>query len=305
MPRGPRFDAPGYRHHVMNRGAGHATVFVDDDDVANFLDLIDQAVYRFGIRIHGYALMTDHFHLMIETPRGQLSKAMAFVLGRYTRLFNMRHNSDGPIFRGRFKSRLVETTDYWRHLLAYLHLNPVRAKIVAKPEDSYLTSCRAYYGLQHGSPSWLTTDQLTDLFGSREQLVAYAERVRTGNDDGASGFDPVSMWDVAPAPNIVVESNDISVEAALAELTMVIGEYRHVVVDGARAGNPKLWITAWWLYMRTGMSLRAVGKRYKVLASTASRWVVRLWRHADKNPEVAGWLATLNAKLTQVNTPVL
>lgn len=305
MPRGPRFDAPGYRHHVMNRGAGHATIFADSEDLDNFLKLVGEATARFRIQVHGYALMTDHFHLMIETPRGHLSEAMAFIGGRYTRLFNARHGTDGPLFRGRFKSRLVETTDYWRHLLAYLHLNPVRAGIVSRPEDAYLTSCRAYYCLPHHSPAWLRMAEVTEMFGSPRQIAEYTERSRTNTEAAPVGFDPVALWKPAPAPDVPVVTTDVPTEVALAELYSVIGTKKAVVVAGARTGNPRLWVTAWWLYMRTGMSLRTVGKRYLVKASTVSRWLPRLFRHANTNPEIGVWMAKLRDMLVKSTTIVV
>jgi REP element-mobilizing transposase RayT len=281
----------------MNRGAGHASVFRDDLDVENFLRLMGEVCERFGLLIHAYALLPNHFHLLVDDPLGRLSEAMAFLLGRYTRLFNHRHQTDGPLFRGRFKSRVVESQDYWQHLVAYLHLNPVRAGLVKRAEDSYASSCRAYLGLPHHSPPWLRTDAVLKSFGSAAQLSAYTERVRLGETPHPEGFNPDSLWAVGPAPEIKWVSVSVSEQLALDELLHVIGTDDAVIVPGARSGNPRLWIKAWWLHMRAGMSLRAIALAHGVKSSTVSRWLPRLHRRAEKDAEVRGWIESLRVKL--------
>ncbi|HUT78334.1 MAG TPA: transposase, partial [Polyangia bacterium] len=111
----------------MSRGARRAPIFRDDIHCGLFLDLLSGLPERFGVDVHGYALMPNHFHLMLESGRGRISNAMAWLLSRYTVQVNRLHRWDGPLLRGRFHNRMVWHEQHWLHLLAYLHLNPVRA----------------------------------------------------------------------------------------------------------------------------------------------------------------------------------
>ncbi len=140
MPRKQRVDFPGAWHHVMNRGRRREAVFVDDDGCQLFLDVIGAVFEHNGCEVHGYSLMPNHFHLLVRSARGDLSA------------LNRLHGWDGAVFRGRFKSQLVTDEAYLGHLLAYLHLNPVRAHLVSRPDEPSWTSHRPYLGLDRPPP---------------------------------------------------------------------------------------------------------------------------------------------------------
>lgn len=154
MGRRKRIDFPGAHHHVMSRGARRQPVFLNEAHYALFLALLSELPERFSVAIHGFALMPNHFHLMIVSLFGFLSKAMAYLLSRYTMEVNKKHAWDGPLFRGRFHSLPVEREEHWMHLLPYLHYNPVRAGLVDKPNQWPWTSHRFYSG-QLDPPPWL------------------------------------------------------------------------------------------------------------------------------------------------------
>ena len=111
----------------MHRGARRAPIFVRDADCVLLLDTLGDVVDRFGLEVHAYSLMPNHYHLLVCTPAGNLSRAMRHLNGVYTQRLNRLHDWDGPVFRGRFKSQLVTEEAYRRELVAYIHLNPVRA----------------------------------------------------------------------------------------------------------------------------------------------------------------------------------
>ena len=119
------------------------------------LDTLGDVVDRFGLEVHAYSLMPNHYHLQVCTPAGNLSRAMCHLNGVYTQRLNRLHNWDGPVFRGRFKSQLVTEEAYRRELVAYIHLNPVRAGLVRRPDESGWTSHRAHLGLDK-PPPWLS-----------------------------------------------------------------------------------------------------------------------------------------------------
>ncbi len=177
----------------MNRGARRAEIFRDDNDRRLFLAVLSEVPARFGARIHGYALMPNHFHLMLESVRGNLSRVMQFVGAQFSIRLNEREGWDGPVFRGRFRNQLVTDDAYWQHLLVYLHLNPVRAGLLAEPSAGPWTSHEAYVG-RRAAPDWLTMAELLKLVGGRS---AYRDLIaRTVRSEVRSPVDPSKLWQV-------------------------------------------------------------------------------------------------------------
>ena len=167
MPRSARIDFPGAKHHVMNRGARGENVFLDESYCSQFLLLMSRAVERYGIRVHGFAIMPNHFHLMVESVEGNLGEAMKYVTSQYGFFLNAEMGWDGQVFRGRYKNKPVYLEQHWIYLLAYLHLNPVRARLVHEPEDALWTSHQAYLGRGRGL-DWLTTEDLSEYFDTEK-----------------------------------------------------------------------------------------------------------------------------------------
>lgn len=168
MPRPLRITYEGAVYHVMNRGTSRQLVFNSDEDYRHFLVLISETVKMWGIIVHAFSLMPNHYHLLIETPRANISRAMRHIDGVYTQRYNRARKRDGQLFRGRYKAILVEEDAYLVELLRYIHLNPVEAGIVSKPEDHMWTSHKYYIG---DNPfTWLSTDRLLGYFGKRKNL---------------------------------------------------------------------------------------------------------------------------------------
>ena len=119
-----RVDAPGTFHHVYNRGARKRFVFLDDHDRRRFLYLLGQAVDRTGARVHAYCLMGNHFHLLVESPNGDLSALMQHFTSRYVHYFNRRHGFDGPLFKDRFRNKVIGDDQYLLAAIRYIHQNP-------------------------------------------------------------------------------------------------------------------------------------------------------------------------------------
>jgi len=191
VPRPPRIDYPGARHHVMNRGARHEPLFYSDHHCAEFLGYLSEIPRRFGLLVHGYALMPNHFHLLVESARAELSRGIGFLTGRYAEWLNTTHEDwDGPVYRGRFKSKLVECEEHWHYLPIYLHLNPERAGLVNDVSESRWTSHGAYSG-DDAAPEWLVTDDLLEGFGGQRGYLEYLREVRLGRSGPPDGFERV------------------------------------------------------------------------------------------------------------------
>jgi REP element-mobilizing transposase RayT len=157
MARQLRIEYPGAVYHVTGRGNAQQGVFLGDDDRYFFLGLLAKVNKRFNWLCHAYCLMDNHYHLLIETPEGKLSKGMRQLGGVYTQSFNRRHNRVGHLFQGRFKSILIEKENYLLELCRYVVLNPVRARLVKAVEDWPWSSYRATVGLEVAHPC-LSTD---------------------------------------------------------------------------------------------------------------------------------------------------
>jgi len=147
MSRPLRVELAGALYHVKSRGDRREALYDDDADREAFLDVLAEVVERYNWVCHGYCLMTNHYHLLIETVDGNLSKGMRQLNGIYAQASNRRHSRVGHLFQGGFKGILVDKDAYLLELSRYVVLNPVRAGIVSGPEDWRWSSYRATMGL--------------------------------------------------------------------------------------------------------------------------------------------------------------
>ncbi len=185
MARPLRVEYPGAYYHIINRGNNREKIFRDNRDKEKFLEYLGIASERFSIIIHTYCLMDNHYHLLIETPEANLSVAMQWINVSYAGYFNAKRNRSGHLFQGRFKSILVDADEYLKHVSRYIHLNPVRAKIVAKPLEYRWSSYPAFIGREK-KPDWLETGWLLTVFGRKKQKAVVNFRLFVeGTDDEA------------------------------------------------------------------------------------------------------------------------
>ena len=186
MARKPRLHVPGGLYHIVLRGNARQNVFFIPADRRYFYELLAEGVTRFGYRIHAFCLMTNHLHLALQMGERELSAGMRNLSFRYTRYLNTRLKRVGHVFQGRFKAYLIDQDPYGLSLVRYIHLNPVRAKMVRSPEAYAWSSHRAYLG-QEDLP-WLTTDWVLGQFGLRAGAARhrFATFVDSGIQDGHS-----------------------------------------------------------------------------------------------------------------------
>jgi len=166
MSRSLRISYPGAFYHITSRGNEQKAVFKSNRDREKFLEYLESAVKRYDAIIHTYCLMDNHYHLLLETPSGNLSRIMAHINGAYTNYFNTKRERAGHLFQGRYKAILVEADEYAQELSRYIHLNPVRAKIVQLPEEYEWTSYGYYIGKKK-APEWLRMDFILGYFGKK------------------------------------------------------------------------------------------------------------------------------------------
>jgi putative transposase len=193
MARKLRVQYPGALYHVMNRGDRRELIFKDDRDRVRFLETLAEACGKTGWQIHAWCLMPNHFHLVLETPRANLVAGMKWLLGTYTGRFNRRHQLSGHLFGGRYKCLIVDGSGngYLKTVCDYVHLNPVRAKLV-QPEQKLArfrwSSYPAYLLPSRKRLPWLRVDRLLgehgipkDSAAGRKELARRMEH-RRGDD---------------------------------------------------------------------------------------------------------------------------
>lgn len=130
MARALRLEFEGALYHLCARGNRRARIFADEKDCLRFLALLKESVDRYEVEIHAYVLLPNHFHILARTPKGNLSRWMHWLIGAYSISFNRRHRKSGHLFQGRYKSFLVEGGNYLLGLSRYMHLNPVRGRVI-------------------------------------------------------------------------------------------------------------------------------------------------------------------------------
>lgn len=177
MSRPLRIEYHGAFYHVTARGNERRDIYKSGADRERFLGYLASATERYGAAIHVWCLMSNHYHLLMETPAGNLSQIMRHINGAYTNYFNARRKRAGHLFQGRYKAVLVDRDAYALELSRYIHLNPVRAGISQRPEDYVWSSYRNFIG-QQAAPGWLCRGEILGYFGGDER------RYRTFVEDG-------------------------------------------------------------------------------------------------------------------------
>ena len=193
MARKLRVQYPGAIYHVMNRGDRREAIFKDDEDRRRFLGTLGEACAKTGWQVHASCLMLNHFHLVVETPQANLVAGMKWFLGTYTSRFNRRHKLFGQLFSGRYKSLIVDGSGdgYLRTVCDYVHLNPVRARLL-QPEETlqgYRWSSHPEYLKSAGQRlAWLRVERVLGEMGigkddaAGRQHYAQAMEERRGKD---------------------------------------------------------------------------------------------------------------------------
>jgi len=173
----------------MNRGRRREAIFRDREDYLRFLDLLQEACAMWTAPIAGFCLMPNHYHLLVQTPRANLSRFMRHVDGVYTQRFNRSHNCDGSLFRGRYKAILVDADAYLLELLRYIHRNPLKAGLVSRL-DRYPWSSHKDYLSRSGKWSWLHSDFVLSMLceDKEKQAAAYRDYMAEPESEELVGF---------------------------------------------------------------------------------------------------------------------
>ena len=170
MSRPLRIEYAGALYHVTSRGDRQERIYEDDEDRRAFLTVLGDVVERFGWVCYAYCLMGNHYHLVIETPKGNLSKGMRQLNGVFTQVSNRRHGKVGHVFQGRYKAILIDKDAYWLEVSRYVVLNPVRAGMVKEAGRWKWSSYNATVGVERVA-GWLAVDRLLAQFNDKRGVA--------------------------------------------------------------------------------------------------------------------------------------
>lgn len=199
MGRRPRIDFCGAIHHVTGRGVKKRDIYLSPIDRMQWLAFMGEVCGEFGLACLAYCQMNNHYHVLLRSEQGALSKAMQRLNGRYGGYFNSRHDLTGHVLQGRFHAELVDRDAYLLEVIRYVLLNPVRAGMVGLPTEWVWSSCLATLDLAP-APPWLDVRSVRRLFGLDEYgAVSQLEHFLHAGIGGArpsakSGSDPVPGW---------------------------------------------------------------------------------------------------------------
>lgn len=175
MARPLRIEYIGALYHIAARGNEKNPIYKEEGDYEKFLKVLSELPQRYGVIIHGYILMVNHYHLLIETPKGNITKVMHYLNAAYSGYFNKKYKRVGHLFQGRYKGLLIEKERYLFSVSRYIHLNPVRALIVRRPEEHKWSSYPEYIGRSKGN-GWLTCEWILGQYSSITEM-----RLRRGS----------------------------------------------------------------------------------------------------------------------------
>ncbi len=203
MSRPLRIEYAGALYHITARGNDGRPIYKQEDDYQKFLETLSELPQRYHAIIHGYVLMGNHYHLLIETPKGNITRVMHFLNATYTGYFNKKYKRVGHLFQGRYKGVLIEKESYLVSVSRYIHLNPKRAGLVKRPEEYSWSSYPDYIG-KGKKKTWLTCEWILGQYSkdkakARRLYRAFVDEgfalkehpfdaIKTGSILGSKGF---------------------------------------------------------------------------------------------------------------------
>lgn len=263
MARAARHDIAGVFHHLTNRGNRGDDIFRDDDDRRTFLRHLAEAVAAHRWRCHGYCLMANHYHLLLETPEATLSDGMRWLSSVTTQRFNRRHGLGGHLYQGRFKSVVVERDSHFLEALRYIALNPVRAGLVARADAWPWSHHRALTGAAP-APDFLAEDWILEQFAPApaEARRRYGDFVAEGGRGRADWPPPVARRGRPPGAMRRAET-------AVARNSAKADELRAMAGAAGAAGRDRAWMAK--AHFEHGHGRAAIARAAGLHRSTVSR----------------------------------
>jgi len=299
MTTKPRVDYAGAFHHVVNMAPNNEKLFCAPAEINIAIDIMEAVTNRHGTKIHGYAIMPNHFHLLVESVHGNLSTAMNTFTARLTKSVNQIRGRRGALFPTRFKSKLQTTEAQLAHSLAYIHMNPIVAGISQKPSGTGRTSHDHYWN--SSGPSWLESSTIEHIFGTAYAYQEYLEGIPQELDTFTADF--ATQLDIGNHPLPVLGSIEntnkrqrikpLTPAKAISEVMKVTKAKKREILQPThgRKGNAARRLAAWWLLERTQKPRTVVADSLNMTSSAVGR-AASVTRH-DQSEQTQAWKAAL------------
>jgi putative transposase len=319
MARPLRITLTGAFYHVTARGNEGRKIFLSQTDFTKFLSYLTDAAHKYGVVLHGYTLMDNHYHLLVETPKANLSAFVHLVNSAYTTYFNLKRKRTGHLFQGRYKSIVIEKDPYLLELSRYIHLNPVRAGIVQKPEDYALSSYRSY----------LRPREKTIV--SRELVWGMISADRKEAPRRYKGFVELALSKTPPNPfetvygravlgktpfirdvlnrvASVIPKNETAQRRVLSSAVAGVGEiihflsrYSNIAEDTVVRKPPYRSYALYLARKHTPMASADIGRHFKVTCSAVSKMGTRLKQKIERDETLRDTIRRIEEGLSHVN----
>lgn len=301
-------------YHVVSRGHRRENIFRSDLDRKKFLEKLEQTAERHRLKIHVYVLMSNHYHLLIETPDANLSKAMHDLNASYANWYRSKYKLIGSIFQGRYKAILVEKDEYFVVLSAYIHLNPVRAGIVKDPEAYLWSSFRCYSG-KSKTPHFLYIIDILKKFKTKRDYQKYVmnllrDEKEIGNEEvygvnsilGSTGFIRRVLKDVVKHDLRDRETREVKEFRRLRLedlMEIIMREFRisENQIKSRKKGNPYRKLFIYMIRKHTGMTLREIGELMEMDYGAVSELARYFGKEIEKNKEMKKKVERLNKEI--------
>jgi len=276
MNRPLRIEFAGALYHVTSRGDRQATIFWDDVDRAAWLATLAQVCARYNFVVHGFCLMTNHYHLVLETIEGNLSQGMRVLNGSYSQYFNRRHELLGHLFQGRYHAILVQRESYLLELTRYVVLNPLRAGMVTSL-DAWPWSSHPFIIGKSPAPEWLDTSAMLRHFGSERgaAMDAYHRFVQAGIGR-ASPLKDIQHQLILGDEAFVAKYRGTEPPGGLAAVAKTQRRAVNLSLADYSARYPSRDVAMAHAYHSTAFTMEQIARHFHVSTKTVSRAVKRL-----------------------------
>lgn len=310
MARPLRVEYEGAFYHITSRGNERKDIFKSEKDKEKFLNYLEGAKEKFEIVVHAYCLLSNHYHLIIETPYANLSKCMQYINSSYTTYYNVKRNRHGHLFQGRYKGILIEVDEYLKVLSRYIHLNPIKAGM-EKRLGEYEWSSYHYYIEKKKLPVFLKTQHVLDYFGGSK--VRYRKYVEEGVlKDIANPLEKINQWNILGCEGFInmIQNNYLKekkedrdlprVKNIKKSFSRIVAEIKKVK-DVSEKEQRKLLV--YFLRKYTDFNLEEIADRLggkKLSVSGVSVITARLEKDKDNNKRLAQVMKRVDVILSNV-----
>jgi putative transposase len=317
LARPLRITYEGAFYHVTARGNDRKKVFLFHSDYERFLATLTENLTKYKVNLHAYALMGNHYHLLIETPLGNISSFMQSLNTAYTTYFNRKRNRIGHLFQGRYKALLIEADSYLLQLSRYIHLNPVTVKMVEKPDDYVYSSYKAY--IDPGQQTFVTRSLILSMVAPQgiDPHLRYADFVLSS--DNSSPFEKVYGGLILGQTQFIKSIiNDISEQtimktetagkrslqatATIDEINQILAAYFKIDQAVVATATPHKHYAVYLARRHTALSNVEIGKYFSgISCSAVTKICSRLRQSMEKNKDLKALIENLENRLSLVN----